>query len=41
MLDDAGFLRDLAQRIFENCTPAMGFDQSDSDRLIEIAEKLL
>lgn len=39
-LTDAEFLRELAKRIFHNTTPAMGFDQGDSDRLMEIARKL-
>lgn len=34
---DAVFLCDLAGRIFHNATPAMGFDQGDTDQLYRIA----
>lgn len=37
---DAGFLVDLASRIFNKCTPAMGFDQYDTDTLLEIARHI-
>lgn len=33
-------LRDLAGRIFRNTTPAMGFDQGDSDLLYAVAHRL-
>ena len=35
--DDAVFLYDLAGRLFHNTTPAMGFDQGDTDQLYRIA----
>lgn len=34
------FIRDLAARMFRNATPAMGFDQGDTDRLYVIANRL-
>ncbi len=37
---DAEFLRDLAGRLFRNATPAMGFDQGDTDQLHRIASAL-
>lgn len=37
---DTEFLRDLAGRLFRTATPAMGFDQGDTDRLYRIARDL-
>jgi hypothetical protein len=37
---DAGFLVDLASRIFEKCTPAQGCDQGDTDKLVAIARRI-
>lgn len=37
---DPDFLRDLAGRLFRNATPALGFDQGDTDRLYRIAHRL-
>lgn len=37
---DAAFLRDLAERLFKVGTPAMGFDQGDTDQLYRIARSL-
>lgn len=37
---DAEFLRDLAQRLFQKATPAMGFDQGDVDQCYAIANRL-
>lgn len=37
---DVDFLRDLAGRLFRNATPALGFDQGDTDRLYGIAHRL-
>lgn len=34
---DSEFLHDLAGRLFRHATPAMGFDQSDTDRLYRMA----
>jgi hypothetical protein len=39
-LDDAAFVTDLATRLFRSATPAMGFDQGDTDRLHRIARGL-
>ncbi len=39
-LSDVEFLRELSERIFNRLTPAMGFNQYDSDRLLWIAQKL-
>ncbi|MGJ8477231.1 hypothetical protein [Sphingobium yanoikuyae] len=39
-MSNAEFIRDLAARIFRNATPAMGFDQGDTDRLYVIANRL-
>ncbi|WP_286881244.1 hypothetical protein [Sphingomonas sp.] len=38
--DDAAFLRDLAARLFRAGTPAMGFDQHDTDQLYRIARDM-
>lgn len=37
---DAAFLHDVAARMFRTVTPAMGFDQGDTDRLHRIARDL-
>jgi len=37
---DAVFLFDLAGRLFHKATPAMGFDQGDTDQLYRIARNL-
>lgn len=39
-MSNAEFIRDLAARMFRNATPAMGFDQGDTDRLYVIANRL-
>jgi hypothetical protein len=39
-MDDAAFVTDLAARLFRGVTPAMGFDQGDTDRLHRIARGL-
>jgi hypothetical protein len=39
-MTNAEFIRDLAARMFRNATPAMGFDQGDTDRLYVIANRL-
>jgi|HubBroStandDraft_1064217.scaffolds.fasta_scaffold27520_7 hypothetical protein len=41
MARDAEFLRDFADRLFRNATPAMGFDQGDTDQLHRIASALI
>lgn len=37
---DAAFLHDLAGRMYRTVTPAMGFDQHDTDQLHRIARDL-
>lgn len=37
---DVQFLRDLAERLWQKATPAMGFDQNDTDQLYRIARDL-
>ena len=39
-MTNAEFIRDLAGRMFRSATPAMGFDQGDTDRLYVIANRL-
>lgn len=39
-MSNAEFIRDLAGRMFRSATPAMGFDQGDTDRLYVIANRL-
>lgn len=39
-MTSAEFIRDLAARMFRSATPAMGFDQGDTDRLYAIANRL-
>lgn len=39
-MSNVEFIRDLAARMFRNATPAMGFDQGDTDRLYVIANRL-
>lgn len=39
-VEQVEFLRDLAKRLFQKATPAMGFDQGDVDQLYAIAHRL-
>ncbi|MFX4086917.1 hypothetical protein ACKU27_17645 [Sphingobium yanoikuyae] len=39
-MSNVEFIRDLAARMFRSATPAIGFDQGDTDRLYVIANRL-